>query len=268
MPFSICQRSSGPSGDRNSGGDICVRRKLHFKDSGATAQQGWIEWRTNSCAANGGDLATDLRSWRKSGRTRSVTRVPRRSRTRASGVRSRSRLPSMATKGAQRALQPAFVTLPDSDRTGRLGVMLMRAICAQAGVGCSETSPGEDHLAIDVKVEFPKGDVRVQIKSGTATPNVDGTLSVSVTDDWIAKWRRNHLPAYLVYVRLPHNDWGALLEHGDGTTLMYAQAYWARVDELSESPVRLRPENRLTMETFLEWEHHVDDKVRGGGAAA
>lgn len=151
----------------------------------------------------------------------------------------------------------SYSILPDSDRTGRIGVAYMRALCAQAGVGCSETTPGEDHLAIDMKVEFQQGDVRVQIKSGSQEPLSDGSISISVKDSWISKWTANMLPAYLVYVRLPGKDWPTILTHEPDTTKWNAYAYWARVDCLKSSPIHLAPKNRLTIDTFMQWQSDI-----------
>lgn len=51
-----------------------------------------------------------------------------------------------------------------SARKARYGVAYLRSVCAQAGVGLSETSADEDVLAIDCDVKFAEGVVGVQVK--------------------------------------------------------------------------------------------------------
>lgn len=68
-------------------------------------------------------------------------------------------------------------SIKGGDHQGRLGVMYFRSLLAQAGVANAESSPGEDHLATDATVEFPRGPVRVQIKAGTKPLNKDGSIT-------------------------------------------------------------------------------------------
>jgi hypothetical protein len=84
-------------------------------------------------------------------------------------------------------------SIQGSDQTGRLGVMYFRSLLAQAGVAHGEFSPGEDYLAVDVTVEFPTGGVRVQIKTGTKRLNMDGSITVPVTDVWTTRSSRESL---------------------------------------------------------------------------
>lgn len=163
---------------------------------------------------------------------------------------------------------PRFsATLADGDRKGRLGVSYVRAICAQAGIGCSEGSPGEDALAVDLTIEFPEAPVRIQVKAGTAEPLAHNSISLSVTADWIRKWNQNQNPTYLVYVRLPDVDYQDLMEHPANGTMLYAHAYWARIDKVSASPVKLLPKHRFTMDTFHQWQGDILDGYapRAGG---
>jgi hypothetical protein len=76
-------------------------------------------------------------------------------------------------------------SIKSADRIGRLGVMYFRSLLAQAGVVHGEISSGEDHLAVDITLEFVAGGARVQIKTGTKSLNKDGSLTVPVKD-----WRR------------------------------------------------------------------------------
>jgi hypothetical protein len=112
------------------------------------------------------------------------------------------------------------------DRTGRFGVMYLRALLAQAGIAHGEFSSGEDYLAVDVTLNFEHGAVRVQVKSGTTEPNMDGSITVPVEDAWKDKWSKCKLPVYLVYVRLEDPEPGGWVEHADLHTLVYARAHW------------------------------------------
>jgi hypothetical protein len=58
--------------------------------------------------------------------------------------------------------------------------MYVRALLAQAGVAHREVSPGEDYLAVDVRLDFPTGGAAVQVKTGTKKPNKDNSITVPV----------------------------------------------------------------------------------------
>ncbi|MBN7296616.1 DUF4365 domain-containing protein [Mycobacteroides abscessus] len=159
-------------------------------------------------------------------------------------------------------------SIKSADHIGRLGVMYFRSLLAQAGVANNESSSGEDHLAVDVTVEFIAGGVRVQIKTGTKSLNKDGSLTVPVKDDWKAKWSAARVPVYLVYVHLekaPPPQW---IEHEDAHTVVHARALWARVNAVKGKSVRLPAQNRLTAETFATWAGEFDEPNRGWGKAA
>lgn len=151
------------------------------------------------------------------------------------------------------------------DRIGRWGVMYVRSLLAQAAVPHNEVPGGEDHLAVDLALIFPEGPVTVQVKTGTKSPNKDGSITVSVTDKWKAKWANALIPVYLVYVRLekaPPGDWA---EHSAAHTTLHARAHWARVNAVSAASVRVEASNRLTADTFGQW---VDEFVAQFGKAA
>lgn len=152
-----------------------------------------------------------------------------------------------------------------SDQIGRLGVMYVRSLLAQAGVVHNEVPGGEDHLAVDLTLTFPVGSVSVQVKTGTKKPNKDGSISVPTTKSWREKWQEAKTPVYLVYVRLekePPTDW---LEHADLHTIVHARALWTQVNELSAANAKVPGTNRLTAATFESW---VDDFNTSWGKAA
>ena len=152
-----------------------------------------------------------------------------------------------------------------SDRIGRLGVMYVRSILAQAGVAHSEVSGGEDHLAVDLTLTLPVGAVTVQVKAGTKNPNKDGMISVPTKLAWRDKWRATKSPVYLIYVRLEKElpfDW---VEHADLHTTIHAHARWIKVNELSAPSAKMPASNRLTAQTFDEW---VEDVNAAFGRAA
>ncbi|MFZ2243060.1 MAG: DUF4365 domain-containing protein [Gordonia amarae] len=144
-------------------------------------------------------------------------------------------------------------SVEDSDRTGRVGVMYVRSLLAQAGVANAEFSPGEDHLAADANVDFPMGPVRVQIKAGRKRLNKDGSITVPVTESWKAKWAVPVIPVYLIYVRLGKEEPAAWIEHESDRTVVHATALWTRVNAVKGRSVRLPAQNRLTAATFEGW---------------
>lgn len=152
-----------------------------------------------------------------------------------------------------------------SDQIGRLGVMYVRSILAQAGIIHAEVSGGEDHLAVDLTLTFPVGPVTVQVKTGTKNPNKDGSISVSTTKGWREKWQEAKTPVYLIYVRLekePPTDW---IDHATLHTTVHARAHWVQVNDLSVATAKVPKSNRLTAATFDNW---VDDFNAAFGKAA
>jgi Domain of unknown function (DUF4365) len=147
--------------------------------------------------------------------------------------------------------------IPPADRTGRIGVLYMRELCALAGLQNSEPPSGEDHLAVDLSVQLPAGPAGVQVKSGTARLNNDGTLSVSLEANWVKKWSANPLPVYLLYVRLSKRDFLQLAHHGTRSTTFFLHAYWVRVNGVTGRTVRVPRENRFTVATFHLWNADV-----------
>jgi Domain of unknown function (DUF4365) len=132
--------------------------------------------------------------------------------------------------------------------------MYVRALMAQAGVASSETSPGEDYWGIDVTGLLRHGAVFLQVKSGRARRNADGSYSVSLLSDWCTKWSQQSTPIYLVYVALARRDDPAVVAHLPRSTTWHAHAYWIQVNDAEAGTVRVPVQNRLTLDTFLAWE--------------
>lgn len=156
-------------------------------------------------------------------------------------------------------------SIQPTDKTGRMGVMYVRSLLAQAGVINNEVASGEDHLAVDLTLVFPVGPVTVQVKAGTTEPNNDGSITVSIAESWRRKWAQTITPVFLIYVRLEKDSPTDWVEHGDLHTLLHAHAHWLKVNELSGANVRVPLANRLTVETFGQWVSEFD---RFGKAAS
>lgn len=158
-------------------------------------------------------------------------------------------------------------SLPTTDQIGRFGVFYVRSLLAQAGVAHSETSGGEDHLAVDVFVYFPSGACGVQIKAGTKARNKDGSITVPVVSNWKTKWAANKLPVYLVYVHLEKTSPSDWIGHEDLQTVVHAKALWAQVNHVSGMSVKLPSANQLTADTFALWAEAFDDSDAWGRSA-
>ena len=150
--------------------------------------------------------------------------------------------------------------LPPNAAKARFGVAYVRAICSHAGVGFAETSPDEDYLAIDGRVQFSLGNVGVQIKC-TGQFRIDGgdTASWPAEAEWWRKWHGSKEPVYFIVVMVDPDDQSAWLEHLDGGTLSRSAAFWVRVDRMSEGPSITVPKaQRLTAATMATWAADVD----------
>lgn len=153
------------------------------------------------------------------------------------------------------------------DQIGRLGVMYVRSLLTQAALGNQETSPGEDHLATDLNVDFRPATIRVQVKAGRKRRNQDRSFSVSVNKKWRADWADAKIPVYLVYVHLEHTPPSKWFDHPRTATTVHAHAYWVRVDGLSVATVKVPTANRLTVDTFEAWNRDIEATF-GIGATA
>lgn len=152
---------------------------------------------------------------------------------------------------------PDWETIPLSDRKGRIGVHYVRTLLAQAALPNKEFESGEDHLAVDLTVEFPDAPVRVQVKCGTRAPNKSGSISVPVNADWRNHWCRSKVPVYLVYVRLEKARPAQWVDHVDLSTTVHARAHWVRVNGLSAGSASVPLSNRLRLDTFVTWNKQV-----------
>lgn len=151
---------------------------------------------------------------------------------------------------------------------GRFAVAYVRKVCAQAHIGFIETAPGEDVLAIDGVIQYPKVDVRVQIK-GSTQPSLapqTGTLSFAIESKWREKWARNGSPTYFIYVLMEReiNSW---FEYEQTNTLAGAYALWTRIDNLSEmaTHVEFDRTQRFTADTVGAWYQAIYTTGYGGG---
>jgi hypothetical protein len=157
--------------------------------------------------------------------------------------------------------------LPLADRKGRMGVMYLRSLLAQAGLPNEETSPGEDHRAIDLRIGFRPAGAGVQVKCGQLKPNVDGSFSVPVKDTWRRKWAASTEPVYLVHVQLEVAKPMEWIDHPESATEIRAHAYWMRVNDCPTKTVRLPSENRLTLSTFDTWLSELEVLFGGAGGS-
>lgn len=150
-------------------------------------------------------------------------------------------------------------TLSSTGSKARFGVAYVRAVCSQAGVGFSETSPDEDVLAVDGQVDFAISPARVQIKC-TGRFRIPGrkTASWQAEESWLGKWRRSMIPVYFVLVVVDPDDQLEWLHHQDNGTLHRAAAFWVRVDRLPDrSRITVPRDQRLTADTLPLWAAEV-----------
>jgi hypothetical protein len=144
--------------------------------------------------------------------------------------------------------------------------MYVRSLLAQAGIAHSEGNPGEDYKAIDVTAHLSRGVVTAQVKT-RISPRLskDSTYySISVTEEWSEKWKGQVLPIYLVLVALAKREYCHMVGHGQKFTTWHAHAYWTQVNDTKRGIVRVPVQNRLTMDTFVQWEHDILDAFTKG----
>lgn len=153
------------------------------------------------------------------------------------------------------------------DRTGRIGVMYVRSLLAQAGIRNEESSPGEDYGAVDLTVHLSLAAVTAQVKTGMKKRrNNDGTYSVALKPEWCAKWSGQKVPVYLVFVALSKHDYADLVTQSGRTTTWHAHAYWLQVNDAAPGTIRVPVQNRLRLETFVSWDEDVEQVFTGGAA--
>lgn len=147
-------------------------------------------------------------------------------------------------------------TLSPNGQRARYGVSYLRNICAQAGVGCVETSPDEDVLAVDCEVVFAEGIVRVQVKCTSSFTLASKTKYWKLKAEWLGKWGQSLLPVYFVIVVVPKSEASWLAHPLDGTMHMTA-AFWRRVPlSFAAKSLSIPKTQRLTATTIATW--HID----------
>lgn len=150
-------------------------------------------------------------------------------------------------------------SIPQTARQERYGISYLSDVCAEAGIGMSETRPGEDHYATDATIRLSKGWVSVQVKCTTRsfTLNDPQHMTWPITEDWWRKWCEEHPPTFILLVRVPEADSMWVDYTPEDQTLHYTAAYWVQVDKsLSPTPnsVVIPRNQRFTKDTFQEWD--------------
>jgi hypothetical protein len=157
--------------------------------------------------------------------------------------------------------------LDTNARKARYGVSYLRNVCAQAGVGLTETEPGEDYLAVDCAVQYAELAVPVQVKCTSRLTIRGRTKSIPVDESWIAKWSGSLVPVYLLVVIVP-NEVSKWLEHVDEGTMHRTAAFWKRVDHGVTLPsVQIPREQRLTVGTISLWHRDLLANFESSGEA-
>lgn len=148
---------------------------------------------------------------------------------------------------------------PQTARQERYGLSYLSDVCAEAGVGVSETRPGEDHYAVDAYVRLSRGMVSVQVKCTTApfTLTAPQHISWSITEDWWNKWCSDSAPTFILLVQVPSDASQWIDYTTNDTTVHHTAAYWVQVDKsLDPRPksVVLPRSQRFTKKTLEDWD--------------
>jgi hypothetical protein len=150
-------------------------------------------------------------------------------------------------------------------RKARYGVSYLRSVCAQAGVGLTETAPDEDVYAVDCDLKYGPVSLPVQVKcTAKHVLPADKEPWVDVEPAWAAKWEESVLPVHLVLVIVEADPEG-WLDHRDDGTWHPAAAYWVRVTGSEKGRVKFPLEQRLDAAALAGWYTNV--MSRFGGAA-
>lgn len=159
---------------------------------------------------------------------------------------------------------PSYASLSDNGRKARYGLAYVRAVCSQGGVGMSEPSPDEDVLAVDCSVHFPVGDVRVQVKCTSSWTITGASLTFPLEERWVKKWKRSHVPVYLVVVIVPP-DPDQWLHHNDDGTFHETAAFWVRMPKNPGDSIEVPKDQRLTKATLAAWNNDLLIMYTSGG---
>lgn len=158
-------------------------------------------------------------------------------------------------------------TLSPNGQRARYGVSYVRNICAQAGVGLTETSPDEGVLATDCTVDFKEGPVRVQVKCTSGLTIGGKTKSYTLKPEWLRKWDESLVPVYFVIVVVPKQEKTWLAHQADGTFHRTA-AFWQRVPQASTvKSISIPKAQRLTTGTMPIWHSELRAAFSPAGAA-
>lgn len=154
---------------------------------------------------------------------------------------------------ASRLASPAHQRFTDNVRRARYGAAYVRALCAQAGAGFTETSIDEDVMAVDGIVDFIRMPVRVQIKC-TSQFVVSGIkLTLPLEPGWVARWAGSTTPVFVVVVKVPTlvPEWltfdTSFTRHN---TVAYGRRFMAAADSTS---MLFDAAHRLTSESIYDW---------------
>ncbi|MEH0821508.1 MULTISPECIES: DUF4365 domain-containing protein [unclassified Micromonospora] len=163
------------------------------------------------------------------------------------------------TEGAQSEASWGDLRLPGNACKARYGVAYLRAVCSQAGIAFSETSPDEDHHAVDGALNLGTATVTVQVKCSGQFKISGRSATWPAEVEWRDKWSRSKLPIYFVLVILDVDDQASWLMHADDGTMHRAAAFWVRVDKLpAGSNINVPKGQRLTAGTMTQWAADVD----------
>jgi hypothetical protein len=136
-------------------------------------------------------------------------------------------------------------------------VAYMRALCAHAGVGFTETSADEDIDAIDATLKFGRASAEVQIKCTGTFKVGTGAATLPLEPTWVAKWSSAYHPVFVVLVKVPSliPDW---IESTQAGTNHRTVAFAKRFDkELHFASMRFTRADQLTAETLYDWRDEV-----------
>jgi hypothetical protein len=162
-------------------------------------------------------------------------------------------------------LSDPLATLEPNRRKARYGVAYLRSVCAQAGVGMTETSPDEDVLAVDCSIEFFEAPVRVQVKCTSQFAITGRSASWSLDPAWTQVWAKAKVPVYFVLV-IVGKDYDSWLEHDVDGTVHRAAAFWRRLvpGELG-TRLEIPKSQRLSAETLQHWRRDMLAQFTGPG---
>ncbi|MBC7277083.1 MAG: DUF4365 domain-containing protein [Nocardioides sp.] len=163
------------------------------------------------------------------------------------------------------AANPNFT---DNGRRGRYGAAYLRSLAAHAGIGCTENSADEDVDAIDVTLKFGRASAEVQVKCKSTFKVGNGTATLPLKPEWVAKWSSSLHPVYVVLVKVPPDvhDW---IEGKATSTLHRTVAFGKRFDtERHTASMRFTKADQLTSETLYDWRDETYDfhENHSGGA--